>query len=258
MTIKRLPLVNGASIDISFGSDDLRNHAADARNHVDAIIDQLAHEYGVLFRRPNLSTVLDVGANIGLFSIYMSPICGHIYAIEPTPSHFALLQEVTADFPNIQPINMALSNSVGDVDFFISRENSTMNTLVQQINEVYDRSVRIPACDIEHMLNHLDLDHVDLVKLDIEGSESVCITPDLVKAVRDRVDCWFVECHGNPVGGSWQQVFHNTRDVFDKCGYAVYHVTHDGIMAQPRSWPSPPLYTETDAGRLSGEITLQI
>jgi FkbM family methyltransferase len=253
---KNLPTVTGDVIEIRSDDQDVLEHFNDPRNHVDDIIAQLTQEYRDLFNRRRYSTVLDIGANVGLFSLWLHSACDKIYALEPTPEHFALLEKLTKDIDNIEAVNTALADRDGDMDFFISRENSTMNTLVQEVNDTYDRRVRVPGLSINSLLHKLALDEVDLVKLDIEGGESLCVKTHLLWPVRRRIKSWFVECHGNPVGGSWQSVFESMKTVFQECGYVPYQVTRDGILAQHADLPPP---RQIASGQyLTGDIVLPI
>lgn len=247
--------MTGQWIELRTDDQSLISHIQDPANHVEDIIAQFSHEYRDVFAQRRYRTVLDIGANIGLFSLYFSPVCDRIYAVEPTPGHFDLLTKTVAATHNITPVNAALSDRDGSVEFFISKENSTMNTLTQTLNDVYDQRISVQGLRIQSLLDHLGIEKVDLIKLDIEGGESLCITDQLVGAVSQRIDAWFVECHGNPVGGSWQQVLHSTSAVLDRAGYRVYHVTHDGIMAQKSTLPAPKA---SDPSKISGQITIPI
>lgn len=257
MLERTIPVISGEVIDIRSDDADIIQHFNDPRSHVDDIVQQLAQEYRDLFVNRRYGTVLDIGANIGLFSLYLHSACDQIYALEPTPEHFGLLCKLTKAFPNIRAVQTALSDRDADVDFFISNQNSTMNTMVQELDDIYSRKVTVPGLCINSLLQHLALESVDLVKLDIEGGESVCVHTHLIWPVRRRVRAWFVECHGNPVGGSWQQVFEHMQKVFAECGYVIYHVTRDGILAQHADLPPPRRRFETGQ-LLTGEIRLPI
>ena len=255
MFSKQIPSVAGQWLELRTDDQSLIDHIQDPANHVEDIINQFSQEYRDLFGQRRYQTVLDIGANIGLFSLYLGAACDRIYAVEPTPGHFDLLTKITASNHNITPVNVALSDRDGPVEFFISKENSTMNTLTQTLNDVYDQRISVQGLRIQSLLDHLSIEKTDLIKLDIEGGESVCITDQLVGAVSHRVDAWFVECHGNSVGGSWQQMLHSTSAVLDRAGYRVYHVTHDGIMAQKPTLPAPKA---SNPSKISGQITIPI
>src|SRR5262249_3491501 len=64
--------------------------------------------------------VFDVGANIGLFSLFVGQICNNatIYAFEPIPSTFELLRLNTALYDlNVKLFSCGLSNEVKNVTF---------------------------------------------------------------------------------------------------------------------------------------------
>lgn len=55
---------------------------------------------------------IDIGANIGLVSLYVLPICKKIIAYEPSPNHYSKLQFLSQN-TLIETRQTALSNIVG-------------------------------------------------------------------------------------------------------------------------------------------------
>jgi FkbM family methyltransferase len=71
-------------------------------------------------------TVVDAGANAGIFSIVVArkhPEC-EIYAFEPAPSQFKILVENTKDYKNIHCLNTALGDMNGTVGFSDTEDTS--------------------------------------------------------------------------------------------------------------------------------------
>ncbi len=117
--------------------------------------------------------VLDVGANLGyytlLFSQWVGPT-GKVYAFEPDPDNFALLQKnVRANrLQNVIPVQKAVSNRTGGMKLYLSDRNKAGH-------RIYESGEARPALEIEAV--RLDdffrdcKDPVDFVKMDIEGAE---------------------------------------------------------------------------------------
>jgi hypothetical protein len=59
----------------------------------------------------------------------------------------------------------------------------------------YGTKVEVQALTLASLIKELNLDHVDFVKCDIEGSEMAALTDETVGAVKDIVDAWFIEVH---------------------------------------------------------------
>ncbi len=74
------------------------------------------------------ATVLDIGANIGLFSLFVSSLGrnAHIFAFEPSIEAFARLQANSAAYDSrIQPFQIGVSRQPGDA-LFTSYQNSSV------------------------------------------------------------------------------------------------------------------------------------
>ena len=65
---------------------------------------------------------MDIGANIGLFSIYAHDVAKSVYSIEPTPSHFDLLTRISKLILNIHPMNIAIAPVDGHIPFYVSKQ----------------------------------------------------------------------------------------------------------------------------------------
>ena len=121
-------------------------------------------------------TVIDVGANIGWYTIYASRIVGKeglVVAFEPDPTNFALLKRnVQANgCENVRLEQKALSNERGTLTLFRHESNKGMHSLLT-LNQTED-SIEVEAIpQDEYLGNRL---HVNLVKMDVEGAEGLVL-----------------------------------------------------------------------------------
>jgi FkbM family methyltransferase len=208
-------------------------HFAEPENHVGTILRQINEErmYDPVFADREDMTVLDLGANVGLFSLYAADSCKRVVAVEAVPSTFRIAQELTAKHLQIEMQQYAISNSNEDVSFYIN-ENSTTNSLVSHQGD----EITVPGITVAGLLDKLEIDHVDFVKCDIEGSEVIALTEDTVGAVADKIDFWFVEVHQTNNGdvawpGNLEMNRQKLKTVFENCGYTVEPVIHDQLYA---------------------------
>lgn len=118
------------------------------------------------------SIVLDVGANIGLHSIYFSDLAkrGSVLAFEPSLATFALLLDNVANIPNIVPINMAVSDTGQIADFHHMSDNAYSGLVDTKRKEVIS-IIKVPCMKVDDVVSGLGLDRVDFVKIDVEGLE---------------------------------------------------------------------------------------
>lgn len=208
--------------------EDLIQHFHDGRNYADVIINQINTErlYDFMFKDKNDLVVLDIGANIGLFTAYVQDSARAVYCLEPTPSHFKSLTKITEQFSNVKRLQFALHCKDVPINFYLFDQNSTMNSTVN----IYGNKIEVQGRTILSIMNDNNLDHVDFVKCDIEGSEMMAITPDTVEAVCDRVDNWFLEIHATEHGDIYQNRDY-INSIFTMNGYKTTYIKHDGLYA---------------------------
>jgi FkbM family methyltransferase len=118
--------------------------------------------------------VIDVGANIGMFSIYcLEKEVKQVIAIEPG-SCFSVLKENTEDFKDkVIYINKGAWSYNCKLDFLNVPEWPVQGSIRGQMqfhSSDFD-VVQIDCMSIDHIVNLLKLDQVDFIKIDSEGSE---------------------------------------------------------------------------------------
>jgi FkbM family methyltransferase len=116
------------------------------------------------------SIIVDVGAHFGYFSVLASRLAdrGRIFAIEPTPRTFAILQENMAEKPNVQPVHAAACAKPGSLWFLDYGPGKAF------LNEIATAStpgaIEVPALQLDEFLKH-NRAIPDLIKIDAERAE---------------------------------------------------------------------------------------
>ena len=226
MTLHRQLLTSKhQTIDITSDRQETIDHFNNGANFADVVLNQINTDrlYDRFFEGKTDAVVLDIGGNIGLFSLYVQDSVKQVIAVEPTPNHFAILSELTADYPTVTLVNRALHSSNEDIAFYISGHNSTMNSTVNQ----YGERVTVKGITLASLLEAYDLDSVDFVKCDIEGSEMAALTDETIGAVALKIKEWFIEVHATDRG-----LEENRRilaEVFKRQGYSVDDYRVDGL-----------------------------
>lgn len=116
--------------------------------------------------------VIDIGANIGLHSIYFSKLAknGCVIALEPSLATFGVMVKNLANIGNVLPINLAASSQGGMADFFHASDNAYSSLIDTKRKEIV--SVRkVPCMTVDDLVSGLRLEAVDFVKIDVEGLE---------------------------------------------------------------------------------------
>src|SRR5580658_3113180 len=119
------------------------------------------------------SVCVDVGANIGPVTLALSRLCpaGEVHAFEPTPESFRFLQHnVTANAAsNVTLHQLALSDRPGEATIHYNREAAgaalIFDRLVDGVPQV------VPLATLDAWAASSGLGRLDLVKIDVEGSE---------------------------------------------------------------------------------------
>lgn len=126
--------------------------------------------------RPGM-TVLDIGAHLGYYTRFFAETVGptgRVYAFEPHPETFALLRRNTAIHRNVVTIEAAVTDRVGEVDFFemsASGQHSVYPIAERRTGAVPRRRLRVHSTTVDAFLAERGDPPVDLIKMDIEGAE---------------------------------------------------------------------------------------
>jgi FkbM family methyltransferase len=118
------------------------------------------------------SIILDIGANIGLHSLYFSRIVknGLVLAFEPSRETFMLLLQNIKGIGNILPLNIGASDSTKIADFYIASDNA-YSGLKDTKRKPIKFSEIVLCTKLDDLVSKLNLDRIDLIKIDVEGFE---------------------------------------------------------------------------------------
>lgn len=127
-------------------------------------------------------TVLDLGANIGFYSMFARSIVGtkgRVFAFEPSPLNASLIRASANanSFDNVTVIEAAVADRVGNAPLYLSPETYSEHSLLN-LESKYDPrwknqkiDVRVVTVD-DYLKKTVGNFKVDFIKMDIEGSES--------------------------------------------------------------------------------------
>ena len=124
---------------------------------------------------------VDVGANIGSFTMYFAPRCKRVYAFEPFPPTFHKLVANTQLYPNVVAFNAALGEREEVLPLFlhgVSGHNSLVRAESDFSGEVHATRV--------HRMDNLDLRDIGIIKIDTEGYEGSVVRGALQTIAREK------------------------------------------------------------------------
>jgi len=121
-------------------------------------------------------TIIDAGAFIGAFAIYVSKKIGNngkVIAFEPDIKNYELLMKniTINNLDNVFCYNYCLWNTESELKFYASGRNTSSVVAVQQKEEKDTQIIRVKAVALDNFLTKLNISNVDFIKMDIEGAE---------------------------------------------------------------------------------------
>jgi FkbM family methyltransferase len=182
---------------------------------------------------------VDVGANCGYLTVLAAILVGptgHVVSFEPDPENVARLRAnlVLNDCENVTVIEKAVTNHVGDVEFFINSDNSGGNALWDPAqypgNEkclATPMRLTVPGTTLDAEWEQLRLPAPKLIKIDTEGADLRVLegARDLLSRQKPRfVISELHEFALAKMGGSQESL----RGFMVDLGYSTFGLTHVG------------------------------
>lgn len=127
---------------------------------------------------PEGGTFVDIGANIGSYSLWAARRVGRsgaVVAFEAEPRNFAaLLQNISInDYPQIRPFQVGVSDKVETLSLRLNPSgNAGGHSFLESVHAGQSPETVDVRCEpLSSLLGAAGVDHVDWMKLDIEGFE---------------------------------------------------------------------------------------
>jgi len=117
--------------------------------------------------------IIDIGANIGIFSIYASKKApkGKIYAFEPFKTHFLKLNKNLKlnKIKNIKTFSLAVDKDNKPKSFFISKTHTGNHSLLKNENTTLE--TKTECISLKEVFKQNKIKKCDFIKIDCEGGE---------------------------------------------------------------------------------------
>ena len=113
-------------------------------------------------------TVVDVGANIGIYTALLAKIVGEkgkVYAFEPSPHNFNLLKKYNKS-NNVTLVQAAVGDVTGEITLYIS-DKLNVDHQTYETDEIREK-VNVSSYRLDDYLKN---EKVDFIKMDIQGFE---------------------------------------------------------------------------------------
>jgi FkbM family methyltransferase len=114
-------------------------------------------------------TVLDVGANVGIYTLLAAKRGAKVFAVEADPQNVEVLKQhvhLNGFDDRVTIIHMAAAAKEGTVTLFRNPSNSGGSSIFQGVN---------PTVVPSNTIDSLNLPPIDVCKMDIEGAEMIAL-----------------------------------------------------------------------------------
>ena len=127
-------------------------------------------------------TFVDVGANVGGYSLFVAAMAGphaRILAIEPQPDIFErLIYNVRQNpFGTVKALDCAITDQDGDITLFVDPINSGESSTRFVSPRGKALAVKVPSKALKTVLIEEGFQTIDAMKVDVEGAEDLVLEP---------------------------------------------------------------------------------
>ncbi|GJE76313.1 MULTISPECIES: FkbM family methyltransferase [Methylorubrum] len=176
---------------------------------------------------------LDVGANIGAYTLFVAGFTGpraRILAVEPQPDVFdRLIYNIGQNpFGTVKAIACAVADRAGELTLFIDPRNRGESS-VKIVGTHKSAAIRVPSVTLLSLCRSEGIERIDAIKLDVEGAEDLILEPFLREApeslrptlliVENGTDQWQLDLPGLLEGYGYRRIAQTRLNlVFERVG----------------------------------------
>ena len=155
-----------------------------AAPYSELILLQAATGY-VRARRQSPVHFMDVGANVGHHTLFMSGVADQVVSFEPFPANCDELRKKLAlnHVGNVHVVPVGLGEKDDELPYFASTvANSGIGTFLEHGTVEYERTETLSVRHGDPLFRKLDLPRMDILKVDVEGFE-----PQVLRGLQGRI-----------------------------------------------------------------------
>jgi FkbM family methyltransferase len=131
---------------------------------------------------PDDAVMIDLGANIGVFSVYAATTARNatVYAYEPFFEYFKLAEanaRLNGRDTAVTCFNTAVAGRVESRTLYVKGTDFFFPTLMGQADQESGETVRVACTTLAEIVDSNKLERVDMLKMDCEGAEYEILYP---------------------------------------------------------------------------------
>lgn len=119
-------------------------------------------------------TVIDLGANVGIFTARVAPLAKRVICYEPMSGNFAQLQKNVGGLQNVEVVRAAVGGKEGVARIHYPRNERLSGGFSQFPSEALhqdDAFEEVPQVTLNQVFERHGVERCDLLKVDTEGAE---------------------------------------------------------------------------------------
>ncbi len=139
----------------------------------------------------NGDTVLDLGANIGVYTLIFAKLVGksgHVFAFEPDPTNFEILSKNVKEnkHENVTLVQKAVSEKNDKIKLFVSKRNHASHRIFD--SEEKRNSIEVDVITLDTYFKKIK-NPINFIKMDVEGVEGATLlgASNIIKNSKDLV-----------------------------------------------------------------------
>jgi FkbM family methyltransferase len=182
----------------------------------------------------NLSgkTVYDVGAHIGLMTLFFSRAVGetgYVVSFEPNPETFATLRKNVEmnKLANVRLANLGLAEKRETLTMVVGEAEGAMGTMDKELQEglhkwgIKTKRLSVEVYPLDEYISLNSLPDPDFIKIDVEGYEYNVLL-GMQETIRRCAPPILVEIHGE--GEQKFEIFRNVVKLLSSHGYTIREI----------------------------------
>ena len=169
------------------------------RNYNEFFVDDIYRNFNI----NNLDTVIDIGANVGLFAKYMySKGAKKVVLVEANPNLEEKIKNILDEDNNRSSVYLSpIFSEKKTVTFNYSDSNSAIGSIAFDSTKGVDyesltNSIELETITLDEIIEKEGIERISLLKCDIEGGEYNLI-PSLTDKQMSMIDKFMIEIHSN-------------------------------------------------------------
>ncbi|HAC65689.1 MAG TPA: hypothetical protein DCF68_19695 [Cyanothece sp. UBA12306] len=189
-------------------------------------------------------TVIDIGANVGLITLYAAKLVGSsgkIHAFEPQPNLVQLLKKSVTinEYEQVVIHQVALSDQDGIMNMQVPIDNSGAASLGKKKNKA-SYTIDVEVKNATQYLSSLNLDKIRLIKIDVEGHEAIVLKGAKYFLESHKPDIILFEEHKKPL------LKQESVKFLQNMNYIIYELPKAKFKIQPHRLTTKSNYLSHD------------